>query len=587
MDQQNQEQQKKKNNHHYNHRRKGNGNHGGEAGNSQAASPANENRPAPRAEAKNNNNRDRNGEIHTRRGNFRPAPDGKQENGGDSHAPARENRENKENRPNAENREPRENGNGGGNHNNNHRNRNNRGRPDNRPHDGHPNENRTKDNVNKEPRQNDRRQPDNAKDAASSEGRHERAHENRERSGDNRGRDKGDRNHKRRGDVRGSDETMSREATPIVKDSEMDSWFTPAPAENSSAGHFSSDKPAVAVSAEPLPHIELDLNDILPPIVLEKYQDEMKVEKKGEAEEGAAEPAEEEPIKTVEVIGVRFSKTGKVYYFEPNGNIARRGDAVIVETARGLEFGEAWQPNHSVPETDIVPPLRPVIRLADEKDVSHNADNRKREEEAFHICLDKIRAHGLDMKLVEAQYTFDNSKLLFYFTSAGRVDFRELVKDLASVFRTRIELRQIGIRDEAKLMGGLGICGRPLCCASFLSDFSQVSIKMAKEQNLSLNSAKISGTCGRLMCCLNYEYPVYVEAARRTPSVGSTVGTPDGVGTVVETNPLAGIVKVSLSNAAQGAVPQYYKCSDVRYMGDRRPAQSEASVEENSENGEA
>ena len=576
MDQQNQEQQKKKNNHHYNHRRRGNGGHGGEAGNAQATAPVTENRPAPRTDAKSGNG-NRNGEIHTRRGNFRPAPDGKPDGGNEANAPAREPRENKENRPNGENREPRE-SRENGNHNN-YRGRNGRGRGDNRPHDGHQNENRTKENAPKEPRQNDRRQPEAAKETPTNEGRGER-------NNDNRNRDRGDRGHKRRGDGRSNGEVPPRESVQTVKDPEMDSWFTPAPTEASASNLF-SDKPAIAADPEPLPHIELDLNDILPPIVLEKYQDETQAEKNENAEQAEGETAPEEPVKTVEVIGVRFSKTGKVYYFEPNGNVARRGDAVIVETARGLEFGEAWQPNHSVPETDIVPPLRPVIRLADEKDVTHNADNRKREEEAFRICLDKIRAHGLDMKLVEAQYTFDNSKLLFYFTSAGRVDFRELVKDLASVFRTRIELRQIGIRDEAKLMGGLGICGRPLCCASFLSDFSQVSIKMAKEQNLSLNSAKISGTCGRLMCCLNYEYPVYVEASRRTPSVGTTVGTPDGVGTVVETNPLAGIIKVALSNAAPGAVPQYYKCADVRIMGDRKPAQSEASVEENSENADA
>jgi hypothetical protein len=266
-----------------------------------------------------------------------------------------------------------------------------------------------------------------------------------------------------------------REIAP--KDEEMDSWFAPASAEPKPDPIFSSPVTASA-SQEPLPNLELDLNDILPPIVLEKYSDPS-VEAPVSTTEAPTEEGASEPIATVEVVGIRFNKTGKVYYFDPNGTVARRGDAVIVETARGPEFGEVWQPNHTVKETDIVPPLRPVIRLADDKDKHHNADNARREDEAFRICLDKIRAHGLDMKLVDAQYTFDNSKLLFYFTSAGRVDFRELVKDLASVFRTRIELRQIGIRDEAKLMGGLGICGRPLCCASFLSDFTQVSIKMA------------------------------------------------------------------------------------------------------------
>ncbi|MBQ7320822.1 MAG: stage 0 sporulation family protein [Clostridia bacterium] len=348
----------------------------------------------------------------------------------------------------------------------------------------------------------------------------------------------------------------------------MESWFSNAAVESRADTDFLGEKSSALRDNEPLPQVELDLNDILPPIALEKYSREKTEE--DAVEEAAADTSAEDVEETVEVIGVRFNKTGKIYYFAPNGNTARRGDAVIVETARGLEFGEAWLPNRTVPTSEIVPPLRPVIRLADDKDKTHNADNRKREEDAFRICLEKIKAHGLDMKLVEAQYTFDNTKLLFYFTSAGRVDFRELVKDLASVFRTRIELRQIGIRDEAKLMGGLGICGRPLCCASFLSDFTQVSIKMAKEQNLSLNSAKISGACGRLMCCLNYEYPVYCEAARNTPSVGSTVSTPDGNGTVVEANPLAGTVKVSLANAPADTVPQYYRCDRVRILHEGR-----------------
>ncbi len=247
-----------------------------------------------------------------------------------------------------------------------------------------------------------------------------------------------------------------------------------------------------------------------------------------------------------EVIGIRFKKVGKMYYFDPNGITARVGDSAIVETARGPEFGLVCLANRRVLSENIVAPLRPVMRLATEEDIAHNEENTKKEAEAFHICIEKIAAHGLDMKLVDAQYTFDNSKLLFYFTSAGRVDFRELVKDLASVFRTRIELRQIGIRDEAKLMGGLGTCGRPLCCASHLSDFVPVSIKMAKEQNLSLNSGKISGACGKLMCCLNYEYSTYQEEIAKTPPVESIVDTPEGRGTVIEISPLAGTVKVKI-----------------------------------------
>ncbi len=254
----------------------------------------------------------------------------------------------------------------------------------------------------------------------------------------------------------------------------------------------------------------------------------------------------DEPL--TEVVGVRFKDEGKVYYFAPGAQLFAKGDAVIVETARGPEYGTVWVANRQVRDSEIIKPLKEVMRRATAEDKKHNQENKVKEAEAFRICGEKIAQHGLDMKLVEAQYTFDNSKLLFYFTSAGRVDFRELVKDLASVFRTRIELRQIGIRDEAKLMGGLGACGRPLCCATFLSDFGQVSIKMAKEQNLSLNSSKISGVCGRLMCCLRYEHEAYVEEIKLTPPVDSVVKTADGVGTVVETMPLRGLLKVKLKD---------------------------------------
>lgn len=259
-----------------------------------------------------------------------------------------------------------------------------------------------------------------------------------------------------------------------------------------------------------------------------------------------------------EVVGVRFKEEGKVYYFAPGKNKLAKGDPVIVETARGPEYGVVWVANRKVCDSEIVKPLKEVMRCATPEDLKHHKENKEKEAEAFRICGEKIAQHELDMKLVEAQYTFDNSKLLFYFTSAGRVDFRELVKDLASVFRTRIELRQIGIRDEAKLMGGLGACGRPLCCATFLSDFGQVSIKMAKEQSLSLNSNKISGVCGRLMCCLRYEHEAYVEEIKLTPPVDSVVKTPDGVGVVVETSPLRGLIKVKLKDT-DGAPIQIHR----------------------------
>lgn len=272
----------------------------------------------------------------------------------------------------------------------------------------------------------------------------------------------------------------------------------------------------------------------------------------------------DDSVEKTEIIGIRFKSTGKTYYFAPNGVKASRGDHAIVETARGPEFGEVTLSNRLVPTADTVQPLRPVLRVATKADIAHNEENQKKEIDAFRVCNEKIAEHKLDMKLVDAQYTFDNTKLLFYFTSAGRVDFRELVKDLASVFRTRIELRQIGIRDEAKLIGGLGICGRPICCSSFLSDFGQVSIKMAKEQSLSLNSTKISGNCGRLMCCLRYEHKTYEEEIRLTPSVDSVVKTPDGVGTVTETAPLLGMIKVRLDGS--DGLPKPYHRDSVKVL---------------------
>ncbi|MBQ7383693.1 MAG: stage 0 sporulation family protein [Clostridia bacterium] len=261
----------------------------------------------------------------------------------------------------------------------------------------------------------------------------------------------------------------------------------------------------------------------------------------------------------VEVVGIRFKSSGKTYYFDPAGISASKGAHAIVETARGPEYGEVALANTYVSESDIVPPLRPLVRIATEADKKRNLENKEKEQQAFVTCNERILAHGLDMKLIDAQYTFDNSKLLFYFTSSGRVDFRELVKDLASVFKTRIELRQIGIRDEAKLIGGLGMCGRPLCCSLFLTDFGQVSIKMAKEQNLSLNSAKISGICGRLMCCLRYEHETYEYEIKRTPPVDSTVKTEDGIGTVTEISPLAGTVKVRLADKPDQPPKSYHR----------------------------
>lgn len=246
----------------------------------------------------------------------------------------------------------------------------------------------------------------------------------------------------------------------------------------------------------------------------------------------------------IEVVSVRFKSRGKVYYFDPAGLELSQGQKVIVETSKGLEIGECVKGNHSVPEDKIVPPLRPVIRVATEDDLRVEEQNKIKEKEAFEICLKKIAEHGLDMKLVDVEYNFEGSKIMFFFTSDGRVDFRELVKDLASIFKTRIELRQIGVRDEAKMVGGLGPCGRVVCCHKFLGDFEPVSIKMAKDQSLSLNPTKISGLCGRLMCCLKFEHKTYEELLKNMPAVGTIVLTPNGKGTVVETFTLAQMLKV-------------------------------------------
>lgn len=278
---------------------------------------------------------------------------------------------------------------------------------------------------------------------------------------------------------------------------------------------------------------------------------------------------EEAPVKKVEIVGVRFRQSGKIYYFSPGDIQLQKGDGAIVETARGIEYGTVSIANRMVSEHQIVPPLRSVLRRATDEDTEHYRLNLEKETEAYNICLEKIENLHLEMKLVEVEYTFDNSKLLFYFTADGRVDFRDLVKYLAGVFRTRIELRQIGIRDEAKMRGGLGICGRPFCCGTFLNDFAQVSIKMAKEQNLSLNSSKISGTCGRLMCCLRYEYDTYVEELAKTPKVDAVVHTPDGDGYITEISPLAGICRVKLL-ASPDAASKYYHRDDLQITGQSR-----------------
>ncbi len=270
----------------------------------------------------------------------------------------------------------------------------------------------------------------------------------------------------------------------------------------------------------------------------------------------------------VEIIGVRFKDVGKIYYFSPNNITFKHGDKVILETAKGIECGEIVLSNREFPRSAIVSPLKNIIRKANEKDLKQLEQNKIREKEIMQTFSEKIRSHKLDMKPIDVDCTFDGSKILFYFTSDGRVDFRDLVKDLAGIYRTRIELRQIGVRDEAKMLGGLGICGRPFCCASFLGEFQPVSIKMAKEQSLSLNPTKISGTCGRLMCCLKYEQDCYEEFLRTTPKMGAYVETADGRGEVIEVNLLTGILKVKLDKKPD--VPITVKKDDVKVLKDRQ-----------------
>ena len=280
------------------------------------------------------------------------------------------------------------------------------------------------------------------------------------------------------------------------------------------------------------------------------------------------------------VIGVRFKANGKSYYFSPGDLELQQGDHVIVETARGTECGEVAKGPHDVPDSSIVKPLKTVTRMADAVDVRRMQQNRADEKRAFSVCEERIAKHKLDMKLVDVEYTLDRNKILFYFTADGRIDFRDLVKDLAGVFRTRIELRQIGVRDESKMLGGLGICGQPFCCSRFLRDFQPVSIKMAKEQGLSLNPAKISGSCGRLMCCLAYEQPAYEYLNRITPGVGSIVKTPEGVGAVVETNVISGTLRVRMDPPATG-FKTFHK-DECQYLrgGTRAPIAPDPEPEE-------
>ena len=281
------------------------------------------------------------------------------------------------------------------------------------------------------------------------------------------------------------------------------------------------------------------------------------------------------------VVGVRFRNVGKIYYFNPKNYTVKVGDHVIVETARGVEYGRVVLEPRSVKEDEVVHPLKEVLRVATKEDEEHEAENRVKEKEAFKICKKKIREHGLEMKLIDAEYTFDNNKVLFYFTADGRIDFRELVKDLASVFRTRIELRQIGVRDETKIRGGIGICGRPLCCHTYLSEFAPVSIKMAKEQNLSLNPTKISGVCGRLMCCLTNEEETYEELNSHLPGTGDHVTTPEGLrGDVQSVNVLRQLVKVVVTLDNDEKEIREYPAAELKFKPRRRKKDMKISKEE-------
>ena len=265
------------------------------------------------------------------------------------------------------------------------------------------------------------------------------------------------------------------------------------------------------------------------------------------------------------IIGVRFKKPGKIYFFDSNGETVEKGKFVIVETAMGKEYGEVAIANRSIPESSVVAPLKKIIRIATEKDRKQNEENKLKQKEAFNICLEKIKEHNLDMELVDVEYKFDRSKLLFFFIAEGRIDFRDLVKDLAAIFKTRIELRQIGVRDQIRRLGGNGVCGRELCCCSFLGNFETVSIKMAKEQNVSLNPSKISGSCGRLMCCLKYEQEVYEEKIAKLPKIGAIVKTEDGQGEVCGVETLKERIKVKFKDGEESFFKRY-DAKDVKVI---------------------
>ncbi|MBE0067527.1 PSP1 domain-containing protein [Thermoanaerobacterium thermosaccharolyticum] len=270
------------------------------------------------------------------------------------------------------------------------------------------------------------------------------------------------------------------------------------------------------------------------------------------------------------VVGIRFKKAGKIYYFDPGDLPVNVGDNVIVETARGIEFGEVVVGKREVDDNEIIAPLKMVLRIATDEDLEHYKENKDCEAEAFGVCMDMIKEHNLDMKLIDVEYTFDNNKIIFYFTADGRIDFRDLVKDLAAVFKTRIELRQIGVRDESKIVGGLGPCGRPLCCVTFLGDFEPVSIKMAKDQNLSLNPTKISGLCGRLMCCLKYEQDTYEEVRSELPSVGSLIKVDDKEMRITEVDVVRKKLKVKMKNAEGIEITKEYDPEDVTVIEDNK-----------------
>ncbi len=280
-----------------------------------------------------------------------------------------------------------------------------------------------------------------------------------------------------------------------------------------------------------------------------------------------------------DIIGVRFKAVGKIYYFDPVNFNVKKNDYVIVETSRGIEIGEVVFDRREIKDDEIVKPLKPIVRVANSKDIAQKEENKKKEKEAFSICLEKISKHKLAMKLVEVEYAFDRSKILFYFTADGRIDFRELVKDLATVFKTRIELRQIGVRDESKALGSYGICGRRICCSEFLGEFEPVSINMAKKQGLSLNPSKISGSCGRLMCCLKYEQEAYDELLKVTPRVGAVVNTPMGVGTVEYVNILKGMLKIKIETEKE-TVYQDYSVDEVKIIKNGKVVDDEEKIDE-------